>query len=172
MSHNCNLLKNFECSQLWRGSSSQQKLFEIGKFRHFFQFFPARCGKMGTYHQLCDDGFKKYKNKCKSLRSETLISHSILFLEQVKIIAAGTQTPSFHCTFYAAYNLMIMLKCRVVNNENITNEASTAIIKIIWIHWQVGIIQTVQRVTQCLSANIGEKPLNSFVSWHNVKSYT
>ena len=93
-----------------------------------------------------------------------MISHSILFLELVKIMAAGTQTPSFHCTFYAAYNLMMMLTCRVVNNENITDEASTAIIKIIWIHWQVGIVQTVQRVTQCLSANIGEKPLNSFAS--------
>ena len=45
---------------------------------------------------------------------------------------------------------MMMLTCRVVNNENIPDEASTAIIKIIWIHWQVGIVQTVQRVTQCL----------------------
>ena len=38
MSHNCILLKDFECSQLWRGGSSQQKLGEIGKFRHFFNF--------------------------------------------------------------------------------------------------------------------------------------
>ena len=49
-----------------------------------------------------------------------------------------------------AYNFMMMLTCRVVNNENIQDEASTAIINIIWIHLQVGIVQTVQRVNQCL----------------------
>ena len=42
---------------------------------------------MWTYHKLCDGGFKKYENKCKFLQSETLISHSILFLEQVEIMA-------------------------------------------------------------------------------------
>ena len=37
-----------------------------------------------------------------------------------------------------------MLTCGVVNNENIQDEAFTAIIKIIGIHLHVGIVQTVQ----------------------------
>ena len=45
---------------------------------------------MWTSHQLCDDGFKKYENKCKFLQSESLISYSILVLEQVEIMATGT----------------------------------------------------------------------------------
>ena len=65
-----------------------------------------------------------------------------------------------------------MLTCRVLNNENIQDEAFTAIIKMFGSHLQVGIVQTVQRVTQCLWANIGEKPLNSIASWRNVTSYT
>ena len=49
----------------------------------------ANCGveKMLTYCQLCDNGFKKYEKKCKFLQSETLISHSILLIEQVEIMA-------------------------------------------------------------------------------------
>ena len=45
---------------------------------------------MWTYHKLCDGGFKKYENECKFLQSKTLISHSILFLEQVEIMATDT----------------------------------------------------------------------------------
>ena len=36
------------------------------------------------------DGFKKYEKKCKFLQSETLRSYSILFSEQVEIMATGT----------------------------------------------------------------------------------
>ena len=38
---------------------------------------------------LCDSGFEKYENKCNILPSETVISHSKLFLEQVEIMATG-----------------------------------------------------------------------------------
>ena len=63
---------------------------------------------------------------------------------------------------------MMMLICKVLHNENIQDEAFTAIIKLFGSYMQVGIVQSVQRVTQCLSANIGEKPLNNIASWHNV----
>ena len=43
-----------------------------------------------NFPPISDDGFKKYENKCKFLLSETLISHSILVLEQVENIATGT----------------------------------------------------------------------------------
>ena len=65
-------------------------------------------------------------------------------------MATGTLTPIFHRSFCAAYNLMMMLTCRVLNNENIQDEAFTAIITMFGSHLQVGIVQTVQRVTQCL----------------------
>ena len=126
---------------------------------------------MWTYHQLCNNGFKKYENKCKFLQSETLISDSILFLEQVEIVATSLNT-YFYRSFCAAFNLKMMLTCRVLNNENIQDEAFTAIIKMFGIHLQVGIEQTVQRVTQCLWANIDKKPLNNIASWRNVTSYT
>ena len=45
---------------------------------------------MWTSHQLCNDGFKKYENKSKFLQRENLISYSILFLEQVEIMATVT----------------------------------------------------------------------------------
>ena len=77
---------------------------------------------MWTYHQLWDSGFKKYENKCKFLQSETLISHSILFLEQDEIMATGTLTPIFYCSFCAAYNWTMQLTCRVLNNENIQDD--------------------------------------------------
>ena len=41
----------------------------------------------GGVDQLCDKGFQYYENKCKFLQSETLKSHSILFLKQVEIMA-------------------------------------------------------------------------------------
>ena len=64
----------------------------------------------------------------------------------------------------------MVLTGRVLNNENIQDEAFTftAIIKMFGSHLQVGIVQTVQY----LWANIGEKPLNSIASWRNVTSYT
>ena len=40
-----------------------------------------------------------------------------MVLEQVEIMATGTQTPIFHRLFCAAYNLMMMLTSRVLNNE-------------------------------------------------------
>ena len=64
-----------------------------------------------------------------------------------------------------------MLTSRVLNNENSQDEAFTAIIKNFGSHLQVGIVQTYQIVTQCLWANIGEKPLNIIVSWRNDTSY-
>ena len=64
-----------------------------------------------------------------------------------------------------------MLTFRVLNNENSQDEAFTAIIKMFGSHLQVGIVQTGQRVTQCLWANIGEKPLNIIASWRNDTSY-
>ena len=66
---------------------------------------------------------------------------------------------------------MMMLTSRVLNNENSQDEAFTAIIKMFGSHLQVGIVQTGQRVTQCLWANIGEKPLNIIASWRNATSY-
>ena len=45
---------------------------------------------------------------------------------------------------------MRMLTLRVLNNENSQDEAFTAIIKMLGSRLQVGIVQTVQRVTQCL----------------------
>ena len=65
-------------------------------------------------------------------------------------MATGTETPIFYRSFCAAYNLMMMLACRVLNNENIQDEDFTAIIKMFGSHLQVGFVQTVQRVTHCL----------------------
>ena len=45
-------------------------------------------------------------------------------------MATSTSTPNFDRSFYAAYNLMMMLTCTVLNNENIQYEAFTAIIKV------------------------------------------
>ena len=64
-----------------------------------------------------------------------------------------------------------MLTFRVLNNENSPDEAFTAIIKMFGSHMQVGIVQTGQRVTRCLWAKIGEKPLNIIASWRNGTSY-
>ena len=50
----------------------------------------------------------------------------------------------------------MMWTCRDLNNENIQDEAFTSIIKMFESHLQFGIVQSVQRVTQCLWANIGE----------------
>ena len=73
-----------------------------------------------------------------------MISHSILFLEQVEIMATGI----FHRSFCAAYNLMMTLTGRAFNHESIQDEAFTAIIKMFGSHLQVEIMQTVQ--TKCL----------------------
>ena len=89
---------------------------------------------------------KKYENKCKFLQSETLISHSILFIEQVETMATGI----FHRSFCAAYNLMTTLTGRALNHEIIQDEAFTAIIKMFGSHLQFEIMQTVQRETKCL----------------------
>ena len=51
MSHNCILLKNFECRQLWRGRSSQQKLGKMGKFRHFLLGDVEKC-ELTTNHVM------------------------------------------------------------------------------------------------------------------------
>ena len=88
MSHNCILLKNMECRQLWQGRSPRRKLGKIGKIRQFCYFLLGESESVPP--QLCDDGFKKYEFECKFLQSETLISHSILFLEQLKLMATGT----------------------------------------------------------------------------------
>ena len=45
---------------------------------------------MWTNHELCDDGFKNHENKGRFLQSKALISHSILFLEQIEIMATST----------------------------------------------------------------------------------
>ena len=45
---------------------------------------------MRTSHLLCDNGLKKFENKCKFLQCESLISYSILVLEQVEIMTTGT----------------------------------------------------------------------------------
>ena len=87
-------------------------------------------------------------------------------------MATSTSTPNFDRSFCAAYNLMMMLTCTVLNNENVQYEAFTAIIKVFGSHLQVEIVQTVKRVTQCLWANIGEKSFDSIASWCNVTSYT
>ena len=57
---------------------------------------------------------------------------------------------------------MMVLTGRVLNNENIQDEAFTftAIIKMFGSRLQVGIVQSVH----CLWANFGEKPLNSIAS--------
>ena len=78
ISHNCILLKNYECRQLWRGRSLWQKLGKMGKFRHF-AIFAGRCGKMWTYHQLCDDGFIIWKQRqVFTERNFDITFHSVL----------------------------------------------------------------------------------------------
>ena len=79
-----------------------------------------------------------------------MVSYSILFLGEVEFMATGTKTPIFHHSFCAAYNLMMILTCRVLNSEKIQDEAFTAIIKMIGSYLQVGIVKRVRRVTQCL----------------------
>ena len=155
---------------IWDYSKNWVKWADLGLFCYF-------CWEVWKNVNLppimwCDNGFKNYENKCKFIQSETLISHFILFLEQVEIMAtANTSYPCLQALkhpFLIAHFVQLMIWWWCWHAD----EAFTAIIKIVGSHLQVGIVQTVQQVTQCLWANYGEKPVNSIASWRNVTSYT
>ena len=67
----------------------------------------------------------------------------------------------FSLSFCAAYNLVIMLTFRILNNSN----NMKVIIKMFWTHLQVKIVQ---QPTQCLWANFGKRPWRA--SRHGVTS--
>ena len=59
--------------------------------------------------------------------------------------SSGVGTPTPECSGVRGYTARPWT-CRILNND----EAFTAITKMFGGHLQVGIVQTVQRVTQCL----------------------
>ena len=79
-------------------------------------------------------------------------------------MATSASTPIFSRLFCSAYNLVMMLTLIILNRTALGEEPSTIVVEMFWSHLQVGIMLTVQKVTQCLGANISEKPLKSTMS--------
>ena len=104
---------------------------------------------------------------------DTVILHSILFLEQVEIMATSVLTSFCSRLDCSDYNLVMRFTLIILNSNDLRDEPSTKVIEMLWSYLQVGMmqLQTAWKVTQCTWTYNGKKPLKSANSWHYVIRY-
>ena len=83
---------------------------------------------MGPCHHLGNHDFKKY-----GITERVFIQkdHSILFLEQVEIMATSALAPFFARLFCSALDLVMMFTLTILNNNNLGDENSTIVSEIL-----------------------------------------
>ena len=72
---------------------------------------------------------------------DRVILRSILFLEQVEIMATSVLTPFCSRLDCSAYNLVMRFTLIILNNNDLGDEPSTKVIEMLWSYLQVGMMQ-------------------------------